>query len=116
MANVQWTGKQIETLRTLREEGCDFDEISEYVGHSPNSCQRTAAENGIYKSGRSPITRHTGVTDDGPELNHRKNGRPLAGKLVMHPCICCRVIFKSWDRTKNQICSPCKSLDTSPNF
>ena len=111
-----WTTEQINILRTMREGGCEFDEISEYAGHSPKSCQRTATENGIYKPRREPPIRHTGVTDDGPELNHRKNGRPLAGKPEMRPCICCHKMFKSWDRVKNQICYRCKSMSMSPNY
>lgn len=65
---------------------------------------------------RRPIVKHTGITDDGPELHHRNHGRPMAKPPVMRPCITCGNDFKSWDRTKNQRCKRCVSLGENSTF
>jgi hypothetical protein len=111
-----WTREHVDILRTMREEGCSFEEISEHVPHTPKSCQRAATDNGIYKPFRAKPVKHTGVTDDGPEMYHRANGRPMAKKYVLRPCIIitCKKMFWSWDRTKNQICPKCSQMTSSP--
>jgi hypothetical protein len=107
---IQWTTKQITILKEMREAGHDFDEISIATGHPEASCRTKAATEGIRKERRQPLLYHAGVTSDGPELHHRKNGRPMAKPPEMRPCIGCRKMFKSWDRTKNQRCKRCISL------
>ena len=114
--SIPWTTKEINLLREMREAGYDFEEISEATGHPTESCRTKAGNLGIRKYGRDPVDRHIGITDDGPELDHRKSGRPMAKPPVMRPCITCKKEFKSWDRTKNQRCPRCNSLGENSTF
>src|SRR3990172_12420064 len=97
-------------MREMRESGFDFEEISESVGPPTEGCRTKANNLGIRKNKGRPVDRHTGITDDGPELHHRKNGRPMAKPPELRHCITCKKMFKSWDRTKNQRCQRCNSL------
>lgn len=115
---IEWTEPQKETLKIMREAGRDWDEISEATGHPPEGCRTKANNLGIRKNGRRPFERDTGVTDDGPELYHRRDGRPLAKKPERRQCIqrTCRKWFMSWDRTKEQRCPRCRSLSENSVF
>ena len=108
--SIQWTTKEIAILKEMREAGHDFDEISIATGHPELSCRTKAGYLGYRKGRRQPLAHHTGVTNDGPQLHHRSNGRPMAKPPEMRPCIGCKKMFKSWDRTKNQRCPRCNSL------
>jgi len=114
--SIPWTTEQIHTMREMREAGCDFDEISEAVGHPTEGCRTKANNLGIRKYGRRKSEPDAGITDDGPELHHRKNGRPMSKPPVIRPCITCRKMFKSWDKTKNQRCPRCNSLGENSTF
>lgn len=107
--SLQWTNKQRAILKEMREAGKDWDEISEATGHPEDSCRTRAATDDVRKWGVKPPDRHKGVTG-GPEMYHMKTCRPLAKPLEMRPCIGCKKMFKSWDRTKNQRCPRCNSL------
>jgi hypothetical protein len=116
--NIPWTTKEIDLMREMREAGYDFEEISEATGHPTESCRTKAGNLGIRKYGRKSLEHHTGITDDGPELGHRNNGRPKSKPLVRRQCIqrTCRKWFMSWDITKNQRCPRCDSLGENSVF
>jgi predicted Zn-ribbon and HTH transcriptional regulator len=107
---MQWTTKEIAILKSMRENGEDWPEISVATGHTESSCRTKANTEGIRKHKGKPIDRHIGIVDDGPEMNHRKNGRPIQKPPEMRPCIGCKKMFESWDIKKNQRCPRCKSL------
>ena len=116
--SIQWTTEQIRIMREMREAGYDFEEISEATGHPTESCRTKANNVGIRKYGRTPLERARGVADDGPELGHRKSGRPMAKPPERRQCIqrTCRKWFMSWDRTKEQRCPKCRSLSENSVF
>jgi hypothetical protein len=111
--NLPWTTKELAILKAMREAGDDWPEISVATGHPECSCRTRANTEGIRKHKRPQFDRHTGITDDGPTLHHRSNGRPMAKAYEIRPCIGCRKLFKSWDRRKNQRCNRCAGISDS---
>jgi hypothetical protein len=113
-----WTKDELHLLTTMREAGIDWESISIAVGKSPDSCRSKACNLGIRKFKGMPQDRHTGIVNDGPELEYRTSGRPMANKPERIRCgqRNCRKWFMSWDRTKNQRCPVCRSRGENSTF
>jgi hypothetical protein len=116
--SIPWTTEQIHTMREMREAGFDFEEISEAVGHPTEGCRTKANNLGIRKYGRRKSEPDAGITDDGPELHHRKNGRPMSKPPERIQCgeRTCRRWFMSWDKTKNRRCDRCRRIMENSAF
>jgi hypothetical protein len=111
-----WTDEQKFILKTMREAGLEWPEISMATGHPISSCQTRATIDGVTKLGKDGPVMHAGLA---PELKgSRGNGRPTAGKPCIRNCInqWCRREFRSSDRVNNQICPRCKGLSISPDY
>ena len=85
---------KLEKLKTMRESGAEFDEISEELGMSQNACKMKCCIEGIYKSVKS-----------------KARPGPLRNESGNRLCITCRKTFFSWHKRKNQRCSDCNRRD-----
>lgn len=106
---VRWTETQTAILKKMLGEGKGWDEISKITGHPLHSCRSKSFREKI-QGIKQPKIMHRGVASDGKDMGCRSEGKPIAKKPEMRPCICCKTMFKSWDRTKNQRCNRCADM------
>jgi len=104
MKRSDWTEKMLDKLRTMRESGIGFPEIARELGVTTHQCKLTCCIEGIYLNGKVPKGDRRPYT---VMPQYRSKPRPIMDLSGDRPCISCRKIFKSWDRTKNQICPRC---------
>ena len=62
------------------------------------------------KQPRPPRPTKAGACHDKKDVKEQKK------KSVMRPCIGCKQMFLSWDRTKNQRCQKCRTMSDNNIF